>query len=221
MWEQNDKKGFENSKLTFSGQINSGRFSEIIKDFAKNEDNKTFLEIGTWNGMGSTKQFIDELVIRLDDYIFYSLECNVEKSLYARCLYSNLTKVYILNEVLFKDEPDNFYDIFPQCKTNETFKDGHKVDMENMKKCNLFLERDDLPELFDVVLLDGGEFTTYFEFQLIKDKTKYLLLDDINVAKCTKIVEEIKSDPEKWEIIEENTIERNGFLVCKNLKNIK
>lgn len=219
MWEENDKNGFENSKLTLLGQINSGRFSEIIKDFAKNKDNKTFLEIGTWNGMGSTKQFIDELVLRLDDYVFYSLECNVEKSLHARSLYSNLTKVYILNEVLFNIEPENFYDIFPQCKTNETFKEWHKVDMENMKKCNLFLERDDLPELFDVVLLDGGEFTTYFEFQIIKDKCKYLLLDDINVAKCTKIVEEIKSEPTKWEIIEENKTERNGFLVCKNLNN--
>lgn len=220
MWEQNDKKWFEDAHKYRCGQINSGRFSEIIKDFAKNEDNKTFLEIGTWNGMGSTKQFIDELVIRLDDYVFYSLECNVEKSLYARRLYSNLTKVYILNEVLFNNEPENFYDIFPQCQTNKTFKEWHKIDMENMKKCDLFLERDNLPKVFDVILLDGGEFTTYFEFQLIKDKTKYLLLDDINVAKCTKIVQEIKSDPEKWKIIEENITERNGFLVCKNLKNI-
>ena len=98
-------------------------------------------------------------------------------------------------------------------------KKWHRVDMENMKQCNLFLERDDLPEVFDVVLLHGGEFTTYFEFQIIKDRCKYLLLDDINVAKCRKIVEEIKSQPEKWEIVEENKTERNGFLVCKNLNN--
>jgi hypothetical protein len=65
----------------------------------------------------------------------------------------------------------------------------------------------------------GGEFTTYFEYQLIKNRCKYLLLDDINVAKCTKIVEEIKAEPEKWVIIEENRSVRNGFLVCKNLKN--
>ena len=217
MWEENDKKGYDNANKSLMGQISNGRFSEIMKEFAKNEDYKTFLEVGTWNGMGSTKQIADELVLRLDEYVFYSLECNIEKSLHARCLYSNLTKVYILNEVLFKNEPENFYDIFPQCKINETYKEWHRVDMENMKKCDLFLERDDLPEIFDVVLLDGGEFTTYFDFELIKDRTKYLLLDDINVSKCTKIVEEIKSDPEKWEIVEENTIERNGFLVCKNL----
>lgn len=219
MWEENDKNGFEHSKLTNTGQINKGRFSEIIKYFAKNKDYKTFLEVGTWNGMGSTKQFTDEFVLRLDDYIFYSLECNIEKSYFARSKYSTLTKVHILNEVLFKDEPNNFYDIFPQCRTNEKYKEWHRIDMENMKKCDLFLERDDLPEIFDVVLLDGGEFTTYFEFQIIKDKCKYLLLDDINVAKCTKIVEEIKSNSEKWKILEENRTERNGFLVCKNLNN--
>ena len=32
-----------------------------------------------------------------------------------------------------------------------------------------------------------------------------------------KIVEEIKSEPTKWKIIEENKTTRNGFLVCKNL----
>lgn len=217
MWEQNDKKGFENSKLTFSGQINGGRFSEIIKDFAKNEDNKTFLEIGTWNGLGSTKQFLEELVLRLDNYVFYSLECNSDKSTYAKNLYESLNKVHILNEVLYNDEPSDFFEVFPQCASNSTFKEWHRVDIENMKKCDLFLERNDLPQIFDVVLLDGGEFTTYFEYRLLKDRCKYLLLDDINVAKCTKIVEEIKSEPDKWEIIEENKSERNGFLICRNL----
>lgn len=219
MWEENDKNGFEHSKLTNMGQINQGRFSEIIKYFAKNKDYKTFLEVGTWNGLGSTKQFVDELVLRLDDYVFYSLECNSDKCKYAEDLYNHLNNVHILNEVLFKNQPENFYEIFPQCQTNQTYKEWQTVDMENMKKCDLFLERDNLPEVFDVILLDGGEFTTYFEFQIIKDKCKYLLLDDINVAKCTKIIEEIKSNSEKWKILEENKTERNGFLVCKNLNN--
>ena len=67
---------------------------------------------------------------------------------------------------------------------------------------------------FDVVLLDGGEFTTYHEFKRIEDHCKYLLLDDINTNKCKKIVEEIKSQPTKWNILEENTKDRNGFMVC-------
>jgi len=220
MWEENDKKGFESSKQAFKGQINDGDFANRINEFAKDLNNTTFLEIGTWNGLGSTKQFVDELIMRHDDYEFYSLECNSEKCNSARNLYVNLDKVFVLNEVIYNEDPKNFYEIFPQCQTDVMFKKWHEVDMENMKRCKLFLERDNLPEIFDVVLLDGGEFTTYFDFQELKDKCKYLLLDDINVAKCTKIVEEIKSQPEKWEIIEENITIRNGFIICKNLNNI-
>jgi len=217
MWEYNDKNNYNSHTLKNVGQISDGLFSELIKEYAKDQSNKTFLEIGTWNGLGSTKQFVDMLKTRSDDYVFYSLECNSEKSSDARNLYVSEHKVHILNEVLFNNEPNNFYDIFPQCLSNTMYKEWHRVDMENMKKCKIFLERTDLPEIFDVVLLDGGEFTTYFEYQLIKDRCKYLLLDDINVAKCTKIVEEIKSEPEKWMIIQENRYSRNGFMVCKKL----
>ena len=217
MWENNDKNIYAAHKSKNVGQICNDRFSLKIRELAGMVENRTFLEIGTWNGLGSTKQFVDVLKNRNDDYIFYSLECNSDKCNDAQNLYIGLKNIKILNEVLFNIQPVNFYEIFPQCANNPMFQEWHRVDIENMKKCNLFLERQDLPELFDVILLDGGEFTTYFEFQLIKNRCKYLLLDDINVAKCTKIVEEIKSEPEKWEILEENRTTRNGFLVCKNL----
>lgn len=220
MWENNDKNNYVFLKSKNIGQICNDSFSLKIRELAGMVENKTFLEIGTWNGLGSTKQFVDVLKNRNDDYIFYSLECNSDKCKDAQQLYISEKNIKILNEVLFNIQPVNFYEIFPQCVNNPMFQEWHRVDIENMKKCDLFLERQDLPELFDVILLDGGEFTTYFEFQLIKNRCKYLLLDDINVAKCTKIVEEIKSEPEKWEILEENKTTRNGFLVCKNLNSL-
>ena len=87
-----------------------------------------------------------------------------------------------------------------------------------MKKCKLFLERENLPKIFDIVLLDGGEFTTYFEYKILKDRCKYLLLDDTNVNKCKLIVKEIKNNKNEWEILEENKKTRNGFMICKNKK---
>ena len=76
MWEYNDKNNYNSHTLQNVGQISDGLFSEIIRECAKDQSNKTFLEIGTWNGLGSTKQFVDMLKKRDDDYIFYSLECN-------------------------------------------------------------------------------------------------------------------------------------------------
>jgi hypothetical protein len=84
-----------------------------------------------------------------------------------------------------------------------------------MKKCNLFLNRPNLPTVFDVILLDGGEFTTYYEFQLLKNRCKILMLDDINVDKCKLIVSELYSDP-SWKIIKQENV-RNGYLIAEKL----
>ena len=84
-----------------------------------------------------------------------------------------------------------------------------------MKKCDLFLQRKNLPDVFDVILLDGGEFTTYYEFQLLKNRCSLLMLDDINVDKCKRIVEELQNSPQ-WKIIKQEPL-RNGYLIAKRL----
>jgi hypothetical protein len=216
MWERNDKHNYVVNKINNTGQIHNDEFSRDIQWFASNKSLKSFLEIGTWNGLGSTKAFVNGLKDRDDDYIFYSLECNKEKCRDASLLYKNYNKVHILNEVIWNEEPKNFYEIFPQCKSNETFKHWHEIDMTNMKECNLFLERKDLPEIFDVILLDGGEFTTYYEYQYLKNRCKYLLLDDINVDKCKLIIKELESDP-SWKILKKVTNLRNGYLIAEKI----
>lgn len=217
MWEAGDKNGYNRHKSEHLGQICNDEFSiEIIK-YASDLQYKTFLEIGTWNGLGSTRQFSKGFLNRTDDdYIFYSLECNTDKCMDARQLYTSNKQIHILNEVIWNEEPDNFYEIFPQCLTNDLFKHWNEVDITNMKNCNLFLNRPDLPSIFDVILLDGGEFTTYFEFQILKDRCKILMLDDTNVDKCKLIVKEIEADP-SWKIIKKENI-RNGFLIVEKIR---
>ncbi len=174
------------------------------------ERNTTFLEIGTWNGLGSTKVFVDALKQRSAPFTFWSLECNKEKSELARKLYQDVPNVNILNETICDgSQPDDFYDIFPECRDNKMFKYWNDVDTANMAGCPLFLERHELPKVFDVVLLDGGEFTTYYEFQKLKDRCRYLLLDDTNTSKCKKIVQEISD----WNILSRDDT-RNGNLVA-------
>tara|TARA_R100001230_G_C5689594_1_gene202245 strand:- start:6187 stop:6843 length:657 start_codon:yes stop_codon:yes gene_type:complete len=215
MWEQNDKECYTSLQKQGRGQICYDDFSKEIKNYASNSNYKHFLEIGTWNGLGSTAAFSKGFEERNDDYIFYSLECNKDKCIDASKLYTDNDKIHILNEVIWNEEPKDFYEIFPQCLTNEMYKHWNEVDIINMKKCKLFLNRTDLPEIFDVILLDGGEFTTYYEFQILKERCKILMLDDVNVDKCKLIVEEIKSDP-SWKIIKSDTV-RNGYLIAERL----
>lgn len=214
MWDETDKQTFSHFKNNNMGQIDGDTFSTFIQSYSSNDQYKTFLEIGTWNGLGSTKHFVQTLSTRDDDFVFYSLECNADKAQQAMELYQHIPKVHILNEVIWNEEPADFYEIFPQCKSNELYKKWNTVDMINMKKCNVFLNRPNLPKVFDVLLLDGGEFTTYYEFQLLKDKCKILMLDDIYTDKCKLIVDEIKSQNDVWKIIHEEKV-RNGFLIAE------
>ena len=216
MWENGDLKNYEHHKEYNVGQISNDTFSQDIEQFASNDNLKTFLEIGTWNGLGSTRAFSNGFKLRkTHDYVFYSLECNKDKWLDASKLYTDNKNIHILNEVIWNEEPSDFYEIFPQCKTNDTYKHWNEVDIINMKRCNLFLNRPELPQIFDVILLDGGEFTTYYEFQLLKERCKLLLLDDINVDKCKLIVQEIKND-NRWRIIKSLNV-RNGYLIAERV----
>ena len=218
MWEQNDAQNYANYVHHNLGQICNDEFSKDIRLFASNPDNRTFLEIGTWNGLGSTKAFSDGFKLRSredENYVFYSLECNKDKYADAAKLYTENPKMHILNEVIWNKEPSDFYEVFPQCASNPRLKHWHEVDMFNMQKCAVFLDRPEIPAVFDVILLDGGEFTTYYEFQLLKNRCNTLMLDDANVDKCTKIVREIQSDP-SWRILKHSNI-RNGYLIAERI----
>ena len=204
--------------------------SKWIRVLAIDPNNKTFLEIGTWNGLGSTRILVTALNTRIEigklrqtsmiadakeyfDYTFYSLECNKLKSRNAATFYSKFKNVYMLNEVLFNELPSNFDEVFPEGRNDRR----NKIDLENMANCKLFLDRDNLPDIFDVVLLDGGVYTTYFEFQMLKDRCNYLLLDDIRNVKNKKIVKILKDNPTHWAILEEDLSNRNGALICKRI----
>jgi hypothetical protein len=211
MWCPNDKQGFLSSQT--QGQINEDNaLSTWIRDMCRDENNKVFLEIGTWNGLGSTRVFVDALEGRTDT-TFYSLECNSEKSAHARKFYEGVANVHILNEILVELTPEQVYEVFPEAKDDPEFNRWNTVDIENMKECAVFSSAD----RFDVVLLDGGEFTTWHEFQHIKDKCRYLLLDDTNANKCKKIVEEVKAHPEIWKILGEEQSVRNGVMMLQRL----
>ena len=215
-WSSEERKGFIESSNKNVGQISHEHdIGKIIYNYAADNNLVNFLEIGTWNGLGSTKCFIEGFKNRNTKFNFYSLECNTDKYNFAKKLYENIENVHILNEVILNEMPSDMYDIFPILLTNKMFKSWNDVDFENMKNKNLFLNRDDIPDFYDVILLDGGEFTTYYEFNKLKDKCKFLFLDDTNTNKCMKIVEEIKSS-NNWKILFESN-ERNGVLVCERI----
>ncbi len=218
VWDPNDLNGFNMHKQHEVGQITMQcTMGKYLYNLGKNGALSSYLEIGTWNGYGSTRCIVEGLKQRPENscpYTFYSLECNTEKCNMARELYKDVPNVHILNEVFLNDMPADIEEIFPELKTNTTYQYWNSVDFANMKDKPLFTARKDLPEMFDLVLLDGGEFTTWYEYLVIKDRCKILALDDTNVSKCKRIVEDLISQPERWSIVLNAPHERNGNIVA-------
>lgn len=217
-WNKEDMDGFLTNSQNNIGQITmDSSFGKYLYDIASNEKYTTFLEIGTWNGLGSTKCFIEGFKNRKTPYKFYSLECNTEKWNYAKEIYKNIENVHILNEVIINKEPSDIHDIFPEIRQNKDFEYWNSIDFENMNNKSLFLHRKEIPEKFDILFLDGGEFTTWYEYQYLKDKCNIIIMDDTNTCKCKKIVNELKNNVKKWKLLVESN-ERNGYSSFERIK---
>lgn len=219
IWDNNDKNHYNNLTNYNVGQITMNcNMGKYLHGVAKDASITSILEVGTWNGRGSTRCIASGLAARdasAPPCVFYSLECNPDKCKAAQELYASQPNIHILNEVFLNDQPADIEEIFPELTQSAQYRYWNSVDFDNMKNKPLFLNRNDLPEMFDVVLLDGGEFTTWYEYLAIKDRCKILALDDTNVMKCRRIVQELKAQPERWEIIIEDVAERNGNVVAK------
>jgi hypothetical protein len=182
---------------------------EIIKNVINTYKPNIILEIGTWKGLGSTKCIIDSIT---DNVSFLSLETN--KSFYDIATenlkgYENKVKL-IYGRIVEKDEILNFVRTINLNRWEEQWL---REDLENVDKCENILN--EIPEKIDLLLLDGGEFSTYSEWLKLKDRSTIIMLDDTTVTKCKKINDELKSS-ENYTLIFE-TLEGHGFSVFKKI----
>ena len=82
----------------------------------------------------------------------------------------------------------------------ETVHQWYKNDIDVMKKYpDGFLEKD--KTIYDAVLIDGGEFTGYFEFELLKNRTNVFFLDDSFRSYKTNKAAVILSEDLEWDCI--------------------
>lgn len=191
-----------------AGQINmDSEFGKIIFEYARNTECKSYLEIGTWNGEGSTNCFIQGLKERSDDYSFISLESCPDFHSQAVTFNKDYIneKIKLLHGRIVEEEE------LINSNLSLVEKSWLTGDEKNYTTCkNVW---GNIPHRYDVVLLDGGEFSTLAEFNKLKDSVSVLLLDDTNSLKNKEVVEALNSS-EDWEV-EFNSNNRNGFAVYK------
>lgn len=203
------------------GQINKGsQLGDIIYDMCKQDDIKTIVEIGTWNGMGTTKCIYDSIIENNKmDYSVYSLESN---SIFYNQAICNLPKIENFNIILGRivevgeliniDECDDKF--FQPISHKEIVKGWLVDDLRNYEDVKNVL--DQMPDKIDLLILDGGEFSSLAEFNKLKDRSTYFILDDTLLIKNNEVANIMRNDS-NYDILNDNTSDRNGFLISKKI----
>lgn len=191
------------------GQIKyDSEMGKMIEKYSQDSRFSRYLEIGTWNGGGSTYCFAKGFESRVEPFKFASLEINETMYNEAKSKYSSVPYVKIFRARIIKDDElppiNDILEMFDSINIQWL-----REDMTSFFKTSYFDIESFNPE---VVLLDGSEYLTYFEFKKLYSSTKVFILDDINTEKCKKIVEELKSDS-KWREVHIDTTQRNGWAV--------
>jgi len=190
------------------GQVAPGTsLGDFLMNVAKDTRYTKYLEIGTWSGMGSTRCFHLGFLERAGPFVFKSLECNKEKCEMAAMHYTEYPYIQILNSTVVPASA------IPSTDELKMMFEGlvehwHEVDMENLATCSFLEDRD-----FDVVFLDGGEYTTYFEYNELVTKCpslRMIICDDTNMNKCKKVREELLASGD-WKILVDRPDDRNGW----------
>jgi len=195
---------------------------EMIYNLTQDTQYKNYVEIGTWNGEGSTQCFKDGLIQREDNWRFFSFEFNPSfhqqaKRFHQEVLDDRFQLIYgcvvdvrdimdaetltLEAKLLGKDDGQI-----------RTLQEWRKNEIRFCGKCeNKIHLLDDVD--IDVLLLDGGELTTKGEFLILKPRSKIIILDDTKEMKTNTIHAELLNDVE-WECCVSSD-HRNGFSIHK------
>ena len=197
-----------------SGQIKKhhevGKWIEFLSSLS---GVNTIVEIGTWNGAGSSMAIARGVVSRpkndRDHVEVTGYEIN---PIMAKAARRRLARFSFFNIVFGSLVSIDDLDRSNLTQTEELWiKQDEKWIIAAPKVIN------SLPQKLDLLILDGGEFSTLAEFNLLKERVSgWIILDDTNTRKCAEIMKIIKSGNEFLIIYESQ--ERNGTAILKRVK---
>jgi hypothetical protein len=170
------------------GQIGTkdeiGRWLELL---ASLDSVRTIVEVGTWNGLGSSLQiakgvrkssqsigFAKQVIgVEVNFQMWKRASKNLRKDIFFKVLHGSLIESSSL------DSSD----------LTELEKNWFAEDLKHLESSPLVLA--EIPNAIDLLVLDGGEFSTYSEYQVLKARvSKWLVLDDTNLRKCKRVLNE-------------------------------
>lgn len=207
------------------GQINmESNLGKLLFLYGADRRFKVYVDIGIWNGQGSTVCIMNGILQRSSEDRYgvklYALENNVERYKEAEAFWEQYPEAHPYLRLLYGRITD-----IPMKPIREYYKEPlfrphmeewYNGEREQYDKSENVLGR--IRELIDVVVLDGGEFTTDGDFkEMLRRKTIQLfVLDDTNMIKCHKIVRFLERR-EGWLRVHGDEKDRNGYMIYQRI----
>jgi hypothetical protein len=179
-----------------------------LRAIASDPDVSNIVEIGAWEGKGSTRVFAETASRRLDkkSMNIVSLESSRQRALRAQKRNKKFGVVQIIwGSIVTAQDLDH-----KGLSANEIV--WINEDINALENCPLVL--DSLPNFIDALFLDGGEFSTRAEYDKLFDRvTKWIILDDTCTRKSASIAGDIRAGKTPFAVVVDSQ-QRNGFMVA-------
>jgi len=210
-------------------EVKNDVFYAAIFRLAQQEDIATILEIGSSSGDGSTEAFVLGMKRNRKKPTLYCMELSTPRFNALKRRYKNVPAVrcYQVSSIPLKAFPQeseviSFYRNVPT-NLNQYACDRVigwlRQDIDYVKAAGVpqngieIIKTENNITNFDMVLIDGSEFTGMAELKLVYG-ARYILLDDINAFKNYNNYMQLIIDP-NYELIEKNVELRNGYAIFK------
>jgi len=216
------------SERLIAPEIFNDAFYDAIMGLSQFEELKNVLEIGSSAGDGSTSAFVRGLMLNKNRPTLYCIEVSHSRfgELQKKYQSHDFVKCYNVSSVsssrvAAESEIRNFY------HSHKTTLNKYKLPVvlgwreEGLRYLTehgdldqdgiLMIKETNNIEVFDLVLIDGSEFTGMAEMNDIYG-AKIICLDDINAYKCYGARQKLLNDS-AYELLAENKLLRNGFSI--------
>lgn len=208
-------------------EIKEDEFYFLIQQLVADENINTLLEIGSSAGGGSTEAFVTGLRISKRSPRLFCMEVSKPRFAALKERYADVPFVHCYNvssvpltSFPSEKEVSLFYQNIPTNLNNypcEQVLGWLRQDIDYVRNSGAdangiaHIRRENSIDAFDMVLIDGSEFTGKAEFAEVYG-ARWILLDDINGYKNYENYQRLKNDP-NYEMYKENWELRNGYAV--------
>ncbi len=211
----------KNKLKNSTGQMKDFELENELRNIILKNNIKAIVEIGTWNGLGSTKMLLNLTKNSKTIKSFHSIESDVlcfkaaKRNLKNDLEYVNLIlgRVHEIDDLNYVNK-----DIIFEYGYGEKEYEWFIQDLRRYKKIKNVAKQ--IPEEIDLLLLDGGEFSGYADFLSLYTRSKFIILDDVNSFKQHNVLNFINKNITDFELIY-NSKNRGGVRIYQYLKNIE